>query len=169
MSNEYFTASGVPSTGAALSSSAIRAELALIVAGFDKLPTMTANGGDIVAVNAGATALEAVTTTGTGSAVRATSPTLVTPTLGVATATTYNKVTITAPASGATLTIVDGKTLTASNTLTFTGTDGSTLAIGTGGTLGTGAYATIADYAPLASPTFTGTVVSSNSVFWAST
>lgn len=39
-------------------------------------------------------------------------PTLVTPVLGVATATSINKVAITAPASGATLTIPDGVTLT---------------------------------------------------------
>jgi hypothetical protein len=38
-------------------------------------------------------------------------PTLVTPVLGVATATSINKVTITQPATGATLTIADGKTL----------------------------------------------------------
>lgn len=50
--------------------------------------------------------------TGTGAAVFATSPTLVTPTLGVASATTVNKVAITAPATGATLTIPDGVTLT---------------------------------------------------------
>lgn len=65
--------------------------------------------------------------TGTGVLVFATSPTLVTPTLGVATATSINKVAITAPATSATLTIADGKTLTASNTLTFAGTDGKTL------------------------------------------
>lgn len=41
-----------------------------------------------------------------------TSPTLTTPTLGVASATTINKVTITAPATAATLTIPDGVTLT---------------------------------------------------------
>lgn len=72
-------------------------------------------------------------TTGTGNVVQATSPTinspaLVTPALGVATATSINKVAITAPATGATLTIADGKTLTASNTLTFTGTDGTSFA-----------------------------------------
>jgi len=73
--------------------------------------------------------------TGTGSAVFATSPTLVTPTLGAASATSVNKVTITAPVTGSTLTIADGKTLTASNTLTFTGTDTSSVAFGTGGTV----------------------------------
>lgn len=65
--------------------------------------------------------------TGTGLIVRQTSPTLVTPTLGVASATTINKVALTAPASGSTLTIADGKTLTASNTLTLAGTDGTTM------------------------------------------
>lgn len=77
--------------------------------------------------------------TGTGAAVFATSPTLVTPALGVATGTSFNKVAITAPATSATLTITDGKTLASSNTLTFAGTDGSTLNVGTGGTLGTAA------------------------------
>lgn len=56
-----------------------------------------------------------------------TSPTITTPTLGVATATSINKVAITAPATSATLTIVNGKTLTASNSLTLSGTDGTTM------------------------------------------
>lgn len=68
------------------------------------------------------------------------SPTLVTPTIGVATATSVNKLTITAPASSAVLTIANGKTLTCSNTLTLTATDSSTLAIGAGGTLASAAY-----------------------------
>lgn len=74
------------------------------------------------------------------------SPTLTTPALGVATATSINKVAITAPATSATLTVADGKTLTASNTLTLTATDGSTLAVGTGGTLGTAAYTAATAY-----------------------
>lgn len=47
--------------------------------------------------------------------------------LGVATATSVNKVAITAPATSATLTVADGKTLTASNTLTLAGTDSTTI------------------------------------------
>jgi len=66
------------------------------------------------------------TWTGSGSDVKATSPTLVTPVLGVATATTINKLTITAPATGSTLTILDGKTLTSNKTLIFDGTDSTT-------------------------------------------
>lgn len=73
--------------------------------------------------------------TGSGSAVFATSPSLTTPSLGVASATSVNKVAITAPATGSTLTIADGKTLTASNTLAFAGTDGSTITFGVGGTV----------------------------------
>jgi hypothetical protein len=56
-------------------------------------------------------------------------------TTGDITAGKYNKVTITSPATGSTLTVADGKTLTASNTLTFTGTDGSSAAFGAGGTV----------------------------------
>lgn len=81
------------------------------------------------------TAASSASTTGSGNVVLATSPTLTTPTLGVASATSVNKVTITAPATSATLTIANGKTLTASNTLTFTGTDASSVAFGTGGTV----------------------------------
>jgi hypothetical protein len=95
--------------------------------------------------------------TGTGSPVRATSPTLTTPTLGVATATSINKVAITAPATSATLTIADGKTLTASNTLTFTGTDSSSVAFGTGGTV---AYqgGTLAQFASTTSSQLAGVI-----------
>ncbi len=73
--------------------------------------------------------------TGSGSLVFATSPTLVTPTLGAASATSVNKVTITEPVTAATLTIANNKTLTVSNTLTFTGTDSSSVAFGAGGTV----------------------------------
>lgn len=73
--------------------------------------------------------------TGTGSLVFAQSPTLVTPVLGVASATSINKLAITAPATGSTLTIADGKTLTVNNTLTFAGTDAASVAFGAGGTV----------------------------------
>jgi hypothetical protein len=73
--------------------------------------------------------------TGTGSMVLSTSPTLATPVLGVATATSINKVAFTAPATGSTLTIADGKTLTVSNSGTLGGADGWTLAIAASKTL----------------------------------
>jgi hypothetical protein len=47
--------------------------------------------------------------------------------LATATATTLNKVALTAPATGSTLTIADGKTLTANNSLTLAGTDATTM------------------------------------------
>ncbi len=76
--------------------------------------------------------------TGTGNLVFHDSPTLVTPNIGAAAATSINGLGITA--STGTLTIANGKTASVSNTLTFTGTDGSTLNIGTGGTLAAMAY-----------------------------
>ena len=63
------------------------------------------------------------TTTGTGDVVRAASPTLITPTLGVASATSINKVAITAPATSAILTIADGATLTVPATASVSGTN----------------------------------------------
>lgn len=63
--------------------------------------------------------------TGSGSLVFSDSATLTTPTLGVASATSINKVAITAPATSATLTIANGKTLTANETLTLAGTTGT--------------------------------------------
>lgn len=66
--------------------------------------------------------------TGTGSTfVMQASPTLTTPTIGVATATSVNKMAITAPTTSSTLAVADGKTLTASNTLTLSGTDSTTM------------------------------------------
>ena len=91
-----------------------------------------ANGGTN-ASSAGITAFNNITgytasgATGTTSTnlVFSTSPTLTTPTLGVASATSINKVAITAPATSATLTIADGKTLTSSNTITLAATNDS--------------------------------------------
>lgn len=54
-----------------------------------------------------------------------TSRTMVTPVLGVATATSYNGLTLTTTTG--TFTLTNGKTLAVSNTLTLAGTDGTTL------------------------------------------
>ena len=87
-----------------------------------------ANVATFLATPSSANLAAAVTDeTGSGSLVFATSPSLTTPTLGVASATSINKVAITAPATGSTLTIGDGKTLTASNSLTLAGTDSTTM------------------------------------------
>jgi hypothetical protein len=93
--------------------------------------------------------------TGSGSLVFATSPSLTTPSLGVATATSINKVAFTAPATSATVTIADGKTFTLNNTLTLSGTDSTTMTFPT-------TSATIARTD--AAQTFTGTQTFGGSV-----
>ena len=77
--------------------------------------------------------------TGTGSIVFSTSPTLVTPVLGVASATSVNKLTITAPATSATLTLANGSTLATSGAFstTITATANTTVTLPTTGTLAT--------------------------------
>lgn len=81
---------------------------------------LTAKGSGVVKADG----VEVVTLTGTQTL---TNKTLTTPTLGAASATSINKVAITAPATSATLTISDGKTLAVSNSLTLAGTDSTTL------------------------------------------
>ena len=81
--------------------------------------------------------LETVTSTGaTGSgkivfdsSPTLSSPSLTTPSLGVATATSINKMAITAPATSSTLAVADGKTFTVSNTITLAGTDSTTITL----------------------------------------
>lgn len=88
--------------------------------------TTNANLTGPITSSGNATAVASQTGTGT-TFVMDTSPTLVTPTLGVALATSINKVVLTPPAAAATLTILNNKTLTANNSLTLAGTDGTTL------------------------------------------
>lgn len=85
--------------------------------------------------------------TGTGKFVFDTSPTLVTPALGSATATSINKMSITAPTTGSTLAVADGKTFTVNNTITLNGTDSTTITL----------------------PTSTGTVALDNQQFYLGT
>ena len=84
--------------------------------------TTNANLTGVITSTGNATVIASQTGTGTKFVVD-TSPTLVTPTIGAATATSLNKITITAPATGATLTIADGATLTASATASVSGTN----------------------------------------------
>lgn len=109
--------------------------LSLLSSGLMRVATTT---GIVTAItdSAGVFANISDETGGSGVLVGSAGPTFTgSPALSTATATSINKLTITAPASAATLTIADGKTFTASNTLTFTGTDGSAAAFGTGGTV----------------------------------
>ena len=115
---------------------------------------MTSSG--TLAVGKGGTGV--TSSTGTVAVVLSNTPTLVTPILGVATATSINKVAITAPATSATITIADGATLATvgafTTTITSTATTNVTLptsgtllstaaavTIGQGGTGGTSAAA----------------------------
>jgi len=77
--------------------------------------------------------------TGSGALVFATSPSLTTPTLGVASATSINKVAFTAPATSATLTLANGSTLATNGAfaLTLTTTAASNVTFPTSGTLST--------------------------------
>ena len=106
------------------------------------LAPQTTNGVYFLRANVTASAAVApdwIGSTGSGNVVLATSPTLVTPTLGVATATSINKVAITAPATSATLTIADGSTFATSGAFstTLTATATTTLTLPTTGTLAT--------------------------------
>lgn len=75
--------------------------------------------------------------TGSGDLVFASSPTLITPSLGVATATTINKISFTAPVSGATMTLANGSTFATSGaySITLTATANSTVTLPQNGTL----------------------------------
>ena len=77
--------------------------------------------------------------TGSGALVFATSPTLTTPILGVASATSINKVAFTSPATSATLTLADGSTLATSGafSITLTSTGATNVTLPTSGTLAT--------------------------------
>jgi hypothetical protein len=98
--------------------------------------------------------------TGTGKMVLDNTPTLITPVLGVATATSINKVTFTAPATAATLTIADGATFATSGaySLTLTATAATNVTFPTTGTLATLAGSEAFTNKTLTNPTVTNYV-----------
>jgi hypothetical protein len=55
--NDFYDSTGYPQTGVGGSSASMRAELDLIEAGFNKLPSLTGNGNKYVKINGAATAL----------------------------------------------------------------------------------------------------------------
>ncbi len=79
---------------------------------YAKIQNVSATDRVLGRVSAGAGPVEEISTTGSGNVVRAISPSLTAPNLGAATATSINKVAITQPATGATLTLADNSTFT---------------------------------------------------------
>jgi hypothetical protein len=163
-------------TGTLASSGALTANALVIGGGAGVAPSTTTTGTGILTflgTPSSANLAAAVTDeTGSGSLVFSTSPSLTTPTLGVASATSINKVAITAPATGSTLTIADGKTATFSNTLTLAGTDATTMTfpstsstvvtLGNSGNLTAGFTATSFNAGTKSSGTFTPAASSGN-------
>ena len=96
--------------------------------------------------------------TGTGSVVFSNSPTLISPTLGSATATSINKVNITTPAASATLTLATGSTLATvgGNSLTITTTANTAVTLPVSGTLVNSAVTTLSSLSSVGTIT-TGT------------
>jgi hypothetical protein len=57
MSNSFYNHGAFPSTGSAATSASMRAELDLVAAGFDKMPTLSGNANKFIIVNSTGTAL----------------------------------------------------------------------------------------------------------------
>jgi len=115
--------------------------------------------GVITSVGA-ATSIASQTGTGTKFVVD-TSPTLVTPVLGVATATSINKVAVTAPATSATLTLANNSSLITSGgfSTTLTSTATTALTLPTTGTLATLAGTETLTNKTLTTPTINGPTI----------
>lgn len=108
-------------------------------------------GGNLVTSGAFATTLTSTATTnstlpaGTHLLAPLDSPSFTTPVLGAATATTINNLTLTQPATAATLTLANNSSLITSgaNSLTFTTTGPTNVTLPTSGTLGTGTVTSV--------------------------
>lgn len=114
--NSLYDHATVPATGAALSSSTMRAEFDAIEAGFDKILDPVGNANKIAKVNSGATAYTASTITDDGTTVAI---------AALLTASKFNGLTLTSTTG--TFTLTNGKTLAVTNTLTFSGTDSTVM------------------------------------------
>jgi N-acetylneuraminic acid mutarotase len=102
MSNDFYNASGFPVTGTQASSAAMRAELALITAGFEKMPQLAGNAGKMVVVAANGDEL-AVLAVPEGALVGGTAEqTLQNKTLGTGSTWNGNAITVTYGGTGAT-------------------------------------------------------------------
>ena len=159
LTNKTFVA---PVLGTPASANLVNATGLPISSGVDGLG---ANVASFLATPSSANLINMVTDeSGTGNIVFSNSPTLVTPTLGAASATSVNKVTITAPATSATLTLANGSTLSTSGAFptTITATANTSVTLPTSGTLYGTANASISSaqlFASLSDDTGTGLVV----------
>lgn len=57
MANDFYNSSGAPGQGSPGSSAAIRAQFTALASAFDKLPTLTGNGGKFTRINDGGTGM----------------------------------------------------------------------------------------------------------------
>jgi hypothetical protein len=147
ISSTLVTDSSSTTTGSIITAGGVGIAKALWVGGLANFASTITYGG--VTLSAAVT--------GTGKMVLDTSPTLVTPVLGVATATSINKLTLTAPATSATLTVADGASLVTSGaySLTLTATASTNVTLPTTGTLATLAGAEALTNKTLTNPTVT--------------
>jgi hypothetical protein len=147
ISSTLVTDSSSTTTGSIITAGGVGIAKALWVGGLANFASTITYGG--VTLSAAVT--------GTGKMVLDTSPTLVTPVLGVATATSINKLTLTAPATSATLTVADGASLVTSGaySLTLTSTALTNVTLPTTGTLATLAGAEALTNKTLTNPTVT--------------
>lgn len=165
--NDYYDSTNVPATGAAITSATLRAEYNLIEAAFNKLPPLTGNGGKVVIVNAGGTALTADTFASLASAALALKANIADAIFtGLITIPQLKLDTTTLTVSGAELNFVDGVTSNIQTQLTAnannTATNTSNIATNTSN-IATNT-SDIALKANTGSPTFTGAATASGGV-----
>jgi len=151
--NEFYTHGSFPAPGSPATSAGMRAELDLISAGFDKLPSLSGNANKAVIVNGSATALGVTTGTLSLAGNFAISGAFAT------TLTVTNTTNVTLPTTGTLATLAGAETLTnktvnlTSNTLTGTVAQFNTA-------LSDGDFATLAGSETLTNKTLTAPILS---------